>query len=78
MGRLTITLSDENHRALKEAAARTGKTIGQIVAESLEFYGIKTEQQARALVAQARKRSNLSEKRALDLAVRETREERKR
>ena len=78
MGRLTITLTDEKHRALKETAARSGKTIGQIVAESLEFYGIKTEQQARALVAQARQSSQLSEKRALDLAVRETREERKR
>lgn len=77
MARLTITLTDEKHRALKEAAARSGKTIGQIVEESLEFYGIKTDQQARALVARARRRANLSEKRALDIAVRETMEQRK-
>ena len=76
MRRLTITLTDEKHRALKQAAARSGKTIGQIVAESLEFYGIKTEQQASALVARARQRANLREKQALDIAVRETREQR--
>ncbi len=77
MGRLTITLTDEKQRALKEAAARTGKTIGQIVEESLELYGIKTEQRARALVARARQRANLPEKRALEVAVNETMEQRK-
>jgi hypothetical protein len=76
MRRLTITLTDEKHRALKQAAARSGKTIGQIVAESLEYYGIKTEQEARALVTRARRKANLREKQALDIAVRETREQR--
>ena len=77
MGRVTITLTDEKQRALKEAAARSGKTIGQIVEESLELYGIRTEEQARALVARARQKANLREKRALDIAVQETMEQRK-
>ena len=78
MSRLTITLTDERHRALKEAAAKSGKTIGQIVEESLELYGIKTQAQARELVAKARRRANLDEQQALDTAVEETRAERDR
>jgi predicted transcriptional regulator len=42
MARLTITLSPERHRALKEAAARRSKTIHRLVEESLDAYGIKT------------------------------------
>ncbi len=78
MPRLTITLSDEQHRALKEAALRRGKTIRQIIEESLEHYGIKTRQQAADLVARARARAGLSEEEALALAVEETRRERNR
>jgi hypothetical protein len=78
MARLTITLPEEKHRALKEAAARSGKTIGKIVAESLEFYGIKTQEQARELVARARQRARLDKKQAIEIAVKETRAERKR
>jgi hypothetical protein len=74
VARLTITLSDERHRALKEAAARRGITLGQIVEESLEFYGIKTAEQAAALVARARERAGLSEAEATDIGVRESRE----
>ena len=37
MPRLTITLSDERHTALREAAAQRRKTIGQLIEESLEF-----------------------------------------
>ena len=76
MARLTGTLTENRHRALKEAAARSGKTIGQIVEESLDFYGIKTQDQARELVDRARKRANLAEQRALEIAVEETRAER--
>lgn len=76
MTRLTIRLSDERHLALKEAAARRGVTIGRLIEESLEFYGIKTGKTAAHLLAQARKRSGLSEDEAMDLAVRETREHR--
>ena len=73
MTRITVTLSKQRHRALKEAAARTGKTLGQIVEESLEFYGIKTMTAAGDLVEQARRNSDLPPREAERLAVRETR-----
>lgn len=76
MGRLTITLSDERQRALKETAARRNTTIGHLIEESLEAYGIKTGEEARDLVARARRDAGLSEVEALDLAVGEVREER--
>jgi hypothetical protein len=72
MARLTVTLSDERHTALKEAAARRRRTIGELIEESLEAYGVKTRKSAEQLVAEARRRSNLSEERALALALRET------
>jgi len=78
VARLTITLSDERHRALREAAVRRGKTIGQLVEESLEFYGIKSARSAEALVARARARAGLTEQPALRLAVDETRAARRR
>lgn len=49
------------------------KTIGQLIEESLEFYGIKTVRSAEQLVANARARASLSEADALRLAVAETR-----
>lgn len=39
MSRLTITLSQARCRALKEASAQRAKTIGQLIDESLDFYG---------------------------------------
>ena len=78
MARLTISLPDELHRALKEAAARRNRSIGQLVAESLEFYGIKTEERAEDLVAKARAQSRLSESEALELGTREVRASRRR
>ena len=68
MSRLTITLSEPRYRALKEAAARRDKTIGQLIDESLAFYGIKSNEQALELVRRARTRSALSEEQALTLA----------
>lgn len=73
VARLTITLPDELHRALKEAAARRGQTIGNLVAESLELYGIKTAETARELVRRARETSALPDEEAEKLAVEETR-----
>jgi hypothetical protein len=78
MARLTITLSDERHLALREAAMKRQKTIGQLIEESLEFYGIKTVRSAERLVAKARARALLSEAEALRLAVAETRASRRR
>lgn len=69
MSRLTITLSEARYKALKEAAAQRGRTIGQLVEESLEFYGIKSREDARDLVRRARERSGLSEDDATALAV---------
>jgi len=73
MSRLTITLSEERHRALREAAAKRNKTIGQLIEESLEFYGIKTTQSAEQLLARARAQAGLKDDEALPLAVAETR-----
>ena len=78
MKRLTITLSDEKHRALKEASAEREKTIGELIEESLEFYGIKSRAEAAEIVAQARKSAGMREEEALGLAVEETRRERAR
>jgi hypothetical protein len=71
MSRLTITLSDERHKALKEAAAQRGKTIGQLIDESLDFYGIKSRQDAAALVRRARAHARLDEAEAQAVAQRE-------
>lgn len=68
MSRLTITLSESRYRALKEAAAQRDKTIGQLIDESLDFYGIKSREQALNLVRRARTHSQLSEEQALTLA----------
>lgn len=78
MARLTISLSDERHRALREAAVKRRKTIGQLIEESLEFYGIKTARSAEEIVAKARARAALSEVDAVRLAVAETRAARRR
>ncbi len=78
MSRLTITLSDERYRALKEASAQRDKTIGQLIEESLEFYGIKSRADARALVLRARGHGGLTEAQALALAEREVKAARKR
>ena len=40
MPRLTIRLTDRTHRALKEAAARQGRSMGALIEESLELRGI--------------------------------------
>jgi len=78
MTRLTISLSDERHRALREAAVKRRKTIGQLIEESLEYYGIKTQRSAEELVAKARSRAALGEADAVRLAVAETRAARRR
>lgn len=73
MSRLTITLSEARYRALKEAAAQRSKTMGQLIDESLDFYGIKSRDQALELVRQARAHSQLNEAQAMALALDEAR-----
>ena len=71
MSRLTITLSDERYRALKEAAAQRGRTIGQLIDESLEFYGIKSRDEATEIVRRARANADLTEGEAMSIALEE-------
>ena len=73
MSRLTITLDDNLHRALKETAVRQGRSIASIIEESLRLRGIRDQAGARDLVNQARERASLGEDEALELAVDETR-----
>jgi hypothetical protein len=73
MNRLTITLSETRYRALKEASARRGKSIGQLIDESLEFYGVKTHEEARDLVRRVRERSDLTTAQAQALVDKEVR-----
>lgn len=72
MSRLTITLSEARYRALKEASAQRNKTIGQLIDESLDFYGIKSRESALELVRRARGRAKLTESEALSVAQEET------
>ncbi len=76
MSRLTITLDDALHQALKEAAARQGRPIGKIIEEGLLLRGIKPIEGARELVAKARRQARLSEEEALAVSVAETRKAR--
>ena len=73
MSRLTITINDNLHRALKETAARQGRSIASIIEESLRLRGIRDQESARALVEKARERASLDQEEALELAVDETR-----
>jgi hypothetical protein len=68
MSRLTITLSEARYKALKEASVQRDKTIGELIDESLDFYGIKSRVQARDLVRRARAGSKLDEERAIAVA----------
>lgn len=72
MPRMTITLSEERQRAVKEAAVRRGTTITAIIDESLELAGIRTRESARQIVARARVAAGLTDVEAMDLALRET------
>lgn len=76
MGRLTISLDDRVHKALKETAARQGRSIASIIEESLTYRGIRSRSDARALVADARRHAGLDDESAMSIAEAETRAER--
>lgn len=78
MSRLTITLSEARYKALKEASAKRAKTIGQLIEESLESYGIKSREDAQALVRRARARSHLTGEEAMAVATEQVRAVRRR
>ncbi len=73
MSRLTINLPDDLHRSLKTAAARRSQSIGALVRESLEAYGIKPESEVAELLERARAHSGLDAEQAQALANAETR-----
>ena len=76
MPRLTISLTDRTHRALKAAAARQGRSMGALIEESLELQGILSSDTARDIVERARSSAGLSDREAMAIAVRETRRHR--
>lgn len=71
MSRLTITLPDERHAALKAAAAARNTTIGAIIDESLALAGIKTRADALAILRQAGGNSGLDDDEAMSVALQE-------
>lgn len=73
MPRLTISLTDRTRRALKEEAARQGRSMGSLIEESLELTGILRSDTAREIVARARSSAGLDNEDAMAVAVRETR-----
>ena len=77
MSRLTISLSDRTHHALKEAAARQNRSMASIIEESLKLRGIQPVDTAREIVAKARAQTQLDAESAMALAVEETRHYRK-
>jgi hypothetical protein len=74
--RFTVTLPTERYTALKETAARQGKTMAEIINESLELYGVKSKVAALDLVARARRQAGLTADEAMQFAIRETRSHR--
>lgn len=77
MPRLTITLSAERHQALKESAARRGTSMAALIEESLELNGVRTTQEAGALLLRARQHAARSQAEALSVALAETRKARR-
>jgi hypothetical protein len=71
MPRMTITLSEERQRALKETAARRGVTIAALIDESLELAGIRCRESALQILARAGANSGLDEEQAMALALEE-------
>ena len=78
MGRLTISLKDDLHQALKETAARQGRSIGKIIEEGLELRGVKPMSRARDLLMKARGSARRTQEKAIELAVKEVRASRSR
>ncbi len=71
--RFTVTLPTRRYAALKETAARQGKTLAEIVDESLDLYGVNTKASALELLAKARRKAYSTETKAVRLAIKEVR-----
>lgn len=72
MVRLTISLAERTHRALKEAAARQNRSMAAIIEESLRLRGIRPAESAKELVARARRTAGLDAEKAMAVALEET------
>lgn len=72
MVRLTISLAERTHRALKEAAARQNRSMAAIIEESLRLRGIQPVESAKELVARARRTAGLDAEEAMAVALEET------
>ena len=76
MSRLSITLDDDIHSALKATAAIQRRSMAAIIEESLRLRGIKPQQQVEDILKAARDAANasdLNETQLMDMAVTETR-----
>lgn len=73
MPRITIDISEETRIALEEASAREGRSISELIEESLASRLQKWASEALEIVREARRRSSLSESEAELLARKETR-----
>lgn len=62
-----------NHRALKEAAAREGRSIRTLIEERLASERGLSADRAREIVARAQSVAGLGDEEAMAIAVRETR-----
>jgi hypothetical protein len=76
--RFTVTLPAGRYAALKETAARQGKTMADIVNESLDLYGVKSKAAALDLLRKAREHAAMPADQAMQLAIAETRAQRSR
>jgi hypothetical protein len=59
-------------RPERHSSVRRNKTIGQLIDASLDYYGIKSREDARDLVRRARAHSKLTEAQALAVAQEQT------
>ena len=73
MPRVTIDLTERTHRALKEAAAREGRSLRTLIEERLASERGLSADRAREIVARAQSAAGLGDEEAMAIAVRETR-----
>ena len=74
MTRMTIALPDDRASALREMAARTGRTVAELVDAALAAYGVPAAADPLIdILKRAGRQSGLDDDAAMALAVAETR-----
>lgn len=71
--RLTITLSEARHAALKATATRLGVSIGALIDQSLEAYGVHADDRFERLLQRAKESAGMTEQEATRFALRAVR-----